>query len=161
VATGNVPLRWNIALSAWVIQDGNYPNFRVGEIVEFAVRFYQGDDVSVRPSAREISSTLLHDVTYEVVSEVFLNSDETAVLDIGSIGHRVQQNHLRKTETHAIGSESMEDHVSAHGGIDQRGFFGCRAAIVDKSGRHQNQDSVAVLFAEMRHHNLQNVEGSG
>jgi hypothetical protein len=88
MATRNLPLSWNIALSAWVIQDGNYLNFRVGEIVEFAVEFYQEEGVSVRPTAGDISSTLLHDTTYEVVSEVVCKTETIAIIDIGILVYR-------------------------------------------------------------------------
>jgi hypothetical protein len=39
---------------AWVIQDGNYPDFAVGETVEFAVAFYQqpGTAISVCANPR-------------------------------------------------------------------------------------------------------------
>jgi hypothetical protein len=36
-----LPLACNIALSAWIIRDGNYPDFSKGEVVEFAVEYYQ------------------------------------------------------------------------------------------------------------------------
>jgi len=38
---------WNIGLSAWIIQDGNYPDFALGDTVEFAVEFYLRPGTSV------------------------------------------------------------------------------------------------------------------
>lgn len=31
---------WHLSIAAWVIQDGNYPDFRKGQRAEFAVEFY-------------------------------------------------------------------------------------------------------------------------
>ena len=43
----NQPSTWNIGLSAWIVQDGNYPDFGVGETVKFAVEFYQRPETAL------------------------------------------------------------------------------------------------------------------
>ena len=44
---------WPLSVAAWVIQDGNYPDFRKGQRAEFAVEFYAPEElVRTRGDAR-------------------------------------------------------------------------------------------------------------
>jgi hypothetical protein len=47
-----VPMKgWSIGIEAWVIEDGNYPDFQSGTIAEFAVEFYMSEwDAVSRPT---------------------------------------------------------------------------------------------------------------
>lgn len=42
---GPLPGRWLIGMSAWVIQDGNYADFSVGQRAEFAIEFYAAEQL--------------------------------------------------------------------------------------------------------------------
>jgi hypothetical protein len=89
----NFPSNWDIGLSAWVIQDGNYPDFEVGQTAEFALEFWLPHRVAVRPTVREVSATHLGDCLYDTVGEVLAQADEITVLDIGVLvyQHRSSQ----------------------------------------------------------------------
>ncbi|MGH2718223.1 MAG: hypothetical protein ACRDJU_06565 [Actinomycetota bacterium] len=71
-----------LGLEAWVIQDGNYPDFRRGQVAEFAVgtRFLEAPVAARRASGscRRVSGAV-HDLTGTVLA-VF---DHTWVLDCG------------------------------------------------------------------------------
>jgi hypothetical protein len=72
---------WEIGLSSWIIQDGNYGDFKVGERVEFALEFYPH---SIRSSeARLKSAKRLGAAKYEINGEVIYLKDEVWLLDFG------------------------------------------------------------------------------
>ena len=83
-----LPHVWNIALNAWIIQDGNYPDFYVGQTAEFAVEFYQSPGTSVRSSALPISAVSVSDLAYQVVGRTILHNEHITVLDIGILVYR-------------------------------------------------------------------------
>jgi hypothetical protein len=74
---------WNIGLSAWVIQDGNYPDFAVGETIEFGVEFHWQPGTAVEVCDSDVIAALVKDATYQVVAEKIRETDKTTVLDIG------------------------------------------------------------------------------
>jgi hypothetical protein len=74
---------WNIGLSAWIIQDGNYSDFMAGQTVEFAVEFHRDSSTDIGTSGEETSANCTSDATYDVVGECVLQSDDLTVLDIG------------------------------------------------------------------------------
>jgi hypothetical protein len=76
---------WNISLAAWIIQDGNYPDFVVGETVEFAVEYYQPPGAVTEVCESDVSATLLADSSYTLVAEKILETDEITVADIGML----------------------------------------------------------------------------
>jgi hypothetical protein len=65
----NHPSRWNISLSAWIIQDGSCPDFGVNETVQFAVEFYQCAGVAVEVSNSDVHAAHLRDAAYQVVGQ--------------------------------------------------------------------------------------------
>jgi hypothetical protein len=79
----NLPPEWNIGLSAWIVQDGNYPDFVVGEFVEFAVEFYQDAGTGIELCNSDVSAIQVTDTTYSVIAEKILQTDDVTVLDIG------------------------------------------------------------------------------
>lgn len=74
---------WNVGLDAWIIQDGNYPDFAVGEIVEFAVEFYQAPGTAIEVCSSDAFAKPVNRASYDVVAEKVLVSDQLTVLDIG------------------------------------------------------------------------------
>lgn len=84
----SVPRIWNIALNAWIIQDGNYPDFFLGQIAEFAVEFYQPRETPFAPSSLPISAVPVSDLAYRIVGHTVLHSDLITVLDIGILVYR-------------------------------------------------------------------------
>jgi hypothetical protein len=92
------PSVWNIGFSAWVIQDGNYPDFAVGETIEFAVEFYQKPGTAVEACEAEVSARLVNETAYEVVAEKVLVTDAVTVLDIGILVYREGEPRLPETE---------------------------------------------------------------
>jgi len=74
--------RWSISLDAWIVQDGNYPDFERGQQVEFAVEF----DFAEAPVLTEsTSSSIAHleDTSYEVVARVLAATEKAWALDCG------------------------------------------------------------------------------
>lgn len=74
---------WNIGLSAWIIQDGNYSDFVTGETVEFAVEFYQPSGTASETCQAAVSATPVADTRYSVVAAKVPNDEGIAILDIG------------------------------------------------------------------------------
>jgi hypothetical protein len=79
----NSPTSWDIGLAAWVIQDGNYPDFEVGQTVEFALEFWLPEGIAARASSGKVSASNLGDCLYDTVAEVLLQTDQITILDIG------------------------------------------------------------------------------
>jgi len=79
---------WNIGLSAWIIQDGNYPDFTVGQTAEFAVEYYRPPGTGLVLAESAVSAQQVSQTVYEVVAEKVLETDEVTVLDIGILTYR-------------------------------------------------------------------------
>jgi hypothetical protein len=72
---------WEIGLSAWIIQDGNYPDFKTGQHAEFALEFYPK---IIRASELKVKSAKRLDAAkYEINAEVVYLTPEVWVLDFG------------------------------------------------------------------------------
>jgi hypothetical protein len=79
------PVRqWPIGLDSWIIQDGNYPDFGVGQQAEFAVEFFLPEpnllDESAQPSLDPVE-----DAAYDMRGRVVAILDRVWVLDCGLI----------------------------------------------------------------------------
>jgi hypothetical protein len=76
--------QWAIGLDSWIIQDGNYPDFAVGQQAEFAVEFYLPESPVVaatsQPSIEPIEGS-----AYEIRGQVVAIVGQTWVLDCGRI----------------------------------------------------------------------------
>lgn len=94
----NQPATWNIGLSAWIIQDGNYPDFAIGETVEFAVEFYQQPGTPVETCNSDLLATPVSDTTCRVVAEKMLETDEITVLNVGILVYREGASQLPRVE---------------------------------------------------------------
>lgn len=74
---------WDVGLSAWIVQDGNYPDFEVGQAAEFALEFWLPEEVVGPASGRNISANNLGNCLYDAVAEVVFQTAEITILDIG------------------------------------------------------------------------------
>lgn len=84
----SAPDVWDIGLSAWIIQDGNYPDFCVGQTAEFAVEFWFPADASIQASSGDLSTKSLGEAIYDVVAKVAVSTAKIEVLDIGFLAYR-------------------------------------------------------------------------
>lgn len=76
------PSVWSIGLAAWIIQDGNYADFSVGDRAEFALEFYADGDVELVPDSH-VHASHRHDDRYDVVGRVVHVDEGCWVLDFG------------------------------------------------------------------------------
>lgn len=75
-------------MSSWIIQDGNYPDFEVGQTPEFAVEFWLTDGGGARTSDREKSATSAGGPLYDATAEIVFQTAEITILDIGILVYR-------------------------------------------------------------------------
>jgi hypothetical protein len=108
---------WNIGLSAWIIQDGNYPDFAVGDIVEFAVEYYQEPSTHVTLVDAEPSARLVRDSLYDAVAEKVLQTGDITVLNIGILVYREAE------QAAALGEPETRFQTQLHLGIDPFFYF--------------------------------------
>ena len=85
---GNFPSRWDIALDAWIIQDGNYPDFAVGQMAEFALEFWIPDTARCKVSDADKSVRGAGTYIYETVCDMVLLTTDIAVHDLGILVYR-------------------------------------------------------------------------
>ncbi len=73
-----------IGLSSWIVQDGNYGDFKTGDRAAFALEFYAERPFEVVDAAHAARS-MRHEgaARYEVTGEVIHSSDEWWVIDAG------------------------------------------------------------------------------
>jgi hypothetical protein len=73
--------QWHISLNSWIIQDGNYPDLRVGQRASFALEFFskQLHVTSAVPKAVQHREESVYDITAEIVYA----QDEVWVIDFG------------------------------------------------------------------------------
>jgi hypothetical protein len=72
---------WEIGLHSWIIQDGNYGNFKTGQVAEFALEFYS--TAFRRSNAKQKTVRSLGDAKYEIIGEVIYLTPKAWVLDFG------------------------------------------------------------------------------
>jgi hypothetical protein len=72
---------WTLGLASWIIQDGNYPDLRSGQQVEFAVEFHVDD--AVLTQATTPSADVVKDSDYRIVGRVVFASPDAWVVDCG------------------------------------------------------------------------------
>jgi hypothetical protein len=73
--------QFKILVDSWIIQDGNYGNFRVGDHVECAIEFAGGN---LRPSQqRRFSVRHLEQNVYFVCAQVIYSSQEVWAIEFG------------------------------------------------------------------------------
>jgi hypothetical protein len=76
-----------VGLSAWIIQDGNYPDFAAGDVSAFALEFFSEAGLS-QTSSRTSSLRWKHDSIYEAVGRVVHADTHWWALDFGVLMYR-------------------------------------------------------------------------
>lgn len=80
---------WNIGLESWIIQDGNQPDFRQGQLAEFALFFQLQSDVKkVKGGMPE--ANLVRESVYEVTARVVYTARESWGIDFGLLAYTNQ-----------------------------------------------------------------------
>ena len=102
---------WHIGLSPWIIQDGNYGDFHVGQVADFALEVF-GPSPLLPSELTEGRATLIEGCRYSVNAEVAYSGSDLAVLDFGV---RAYSQHLRPTSRWVGGELSL--------GIDPYFYF--------------------------------------
>lgn len=74
---------WTVGLSAWIIQDGNYPDFFRGQRAEFAVEFYFPDPPKKVRMPGQIRAVSSSEDTYDTLARVVGVFESAWVLDCG------------------------------------------------------------------------------
>lgn len=76
----------NIGIDSWIIQDGNYNDFSVGEKAEFALEF---SPYSMKSSdCKTPSVTHLRGSRYQICGQVVYRSNDVWVLDMGFLAYK-------------------------------------------------------------------------
>jgi hypothetical protein len=78
-----------VGLSCWIIQDGNYGGFSVGDRPAFALEFYAPNSFEKFDGALGAMRTLTHveDAHYDAVGEVVHVGDRWCVIDFGVLAY--------------------------------------------------------------------------
>ncbi len=75
----------HIGVSSWIIQDGNYADFRVGDAVRLALEFHPR---AIRASAADSTScTRISGSNYRVTSRTIFTAKNAFVLDFGLLAY--------------------------------------------------------------------------
>lgn len=74
---------WQIGIDAWIIQDGNYPDFSAGQEAEFAVEFYPEERLAIADQPTSRSAEHRKDSLYSVVGQTCYDDDGPLVIDFG------------------------------------------------------------------------------
>src|SRR5262245_40904238 len=84
----NSSTNWDVELSSWIIQDGNYPDFAVGQTAEFALEFWLPPGRVAQASGGEVSASNIGGCLYDTVAEVVLQTAQITILDIGILVYK-------------------------------------------------------------------------
>ncbi|MBL9186548.1 MAG: hypothetical protein JNK23_03625 [Opitutaceae bacterium] len=77
-----------IGLDAWIIQDGNYPDFSVGDVRCFALEFY-AKNFSIRGEGVS-RCTLRKGCDYDLSARITFKKDNLTVIDFGHLAYSEQ-----------------------------------------------------------------------
>lgn len=75
----------HIGVSSWIIQDGNYPDFRIGDVVRFALEFHPHQ--MRESSAKSTSCTRVSGSNYRVTARTVFTDTNVFVLDFGFLAY--------------------------------------------------------------------------
>jgi hypothetical protein len=75
--------RWSLGLNAWIIQDGNYPDFSCGQVVEFAAEFHFDEPPALVEPRSTITCSHVGESIYDVEARVVGVFKQAWVIDIG------------------------------------------------------------------------------
>ncbi len=102
---------WLLSMSSWVIQDGNYSDFAVGERRRFALEFFDKTLREVEPGVR--SAEALVEARHEITAEVVYARDDLVMLDFGLLAYSDARAPAAKTGTWRSGIVLLEvDHFA-------------------------------------------------
>lgn len=105
------PGEWLLSMSSWVIQDGNYADFAVGEPRRFALEFFDRTLREVEPGIR--SAEALGGARYEITAEVAYAAHDLAMLDFGLLAYSDARGPAAMTGTWRSGIVLLEvDHFA-------------------------------------------------
>lgn len=75
----------HIGVSSWIIQDGNYPNFRIGDVARFALEFHPH---TIRESTETSTSCMrVNGSNYRVTAQTIFVNQNVFVLDFGLLAY--------------------------------------------------------------------------
>src|SRR4029077_10546551 len=82
-----------VGLSSWIIQDGNYEDFKRGDQVAFALEFYSPSGLSVLEEGYHVAPLeRLHSSVYQIVGRVIhVHAGEWWVIDAGILMYREER----------------------------------------------------------------------
>jgi len=80
---------WNIGLESWIIQDGNYPDFRAGQLAEFALFFQLYSDVT-KSKSPDLQAAPIKEAEYNVTAKVVYTGRESWGMDFGLLAYTNQ-----------------------------------------------------------------------
>jgi hypothetical protein len=104
----------HVGVSSWIIQDGNYRDFRVGEAAKFALEFYPQAFEVARP--HQVSYDHIRANRYRIHGQVVYVDRSVWVLDFGVLAY-----HHRKPPRSAKNGERFEGEIYL--GIDPFFYF--------------------------------------
>jgi hypothetical protein len=83
------PGEWLVGLGSWVIQDGNYSDFAIGERLRFALEFFDLDLRDASPGVR--SAAPVAEGHYDITAQVAYGADDLVLLDFGLLAYQQTQ----------------------------------------------------------------------
>jgi hypothetical protein len=87
------PGEWWVGLASWIISDGNYPEFNVGERRRFALEFF-GPELTATAANKRPSADLQENGQYAINARVVYRRDKLAVVDFGLLAYSDQAREL-------------------------------------------------------------------
>ena len=93
------PAHWSIGLETWIVQDGNYRDFAVGDRAEFALAFEPVGELAPAAEGPARAGHVEGNV-YDVVGLVVLAEDGVVVLDFGLLAYREEGTRFEVTAGH-------------------------------------------------------------
>jgi hypothetical protein len=78
---------WTVGLSAWIVQDGNYDEFAVGDHAEFALDFYSHEGLARARYGTKHQAIQVAEDLYQITATVVHVGDHGWVLDFGLLAY--------------------------------------------------------------------------
>lgn len=78
---------WLVGLDAWVVQDGNYPDFVTGQRTEFALEFASRGGLTPLDGLHEARVKWIEGSHYEVTAQIVHDEPNAQVIDFGILAY--------------------------------------------------------------------------
>jgi hypothetical protein len=78
---------WLVGLDAWVVQDGNYPDFITGQRTEFALEFASRRGLTPLDERHETGVRWIEGSQYEVTAQIVHDEPHAMVIDFGMLAY--------------------------------------------------------------------------